>query len=49
MCSKLVNFPGLLALRESIVVVHRAVAASCLQDAVINARIEHLRDHKFGR
>ena len=49
MCSRPVNFSGILALRERVVVVHRAVAAARLQDAVIDAGIEHLRDHEFGR
>jgi hypothetical protein len=37
------------SLRERVVVVHRAVAAARLQDAVIDAGIEHLRDHELGR
>ena len=35
-------------LRERIEVVHRAIATARLQDAVIDARIEHLRDHELG-
>ena len=39
----------ILVLREGVVVVHRAVAASGLEDAVIDAGIDHLGDHELGR
>ena len=40
---------GMLALREGVVVVHRAVSAARLQDAMVDRGIDHLRDHELGR
>ena len=39
----------MLALRERVVVVHRAVAAAGLQNAMIDAGDGHLRNHQLGR
>ena len=43
------EFPGVLALRERVVVVHRAIAAARLKDRVLDAGIGHLRDQELGR
>ena len=43
------EFPGMLILREGVVVVHRAIAAARLQDRVVDAGIGHLRDEEVGR
>jgi len=39
----------MLVLRERIVLIHYTVTAARLQDAMIDARIGHLRHHKGGR
>ena len=38
----------MLVLREGVVVVHRPVPAPGLQDAVVDAGIDHLGDHELG-
>ena len=43
------EFVRILVLRERVVVVHRAVAPAGLQYCVVDAGIEHLRQHQFRR